>query len=1387
MANKNCPLESNTEWVEMKRQLGYDLAAYTYVKRKWEVPQLTNEKELSKRIGFTNKTVSENKYYELSIKLGGFNELRKNAHFLKTVKKYSKNGRMVRDVELQMNYLSIAEEQARRMMAANNPIYEVPADIARKEEEKKAKKETPSQVNPGYYLKPGDSNYTVRNGEVVNLADAKTMDDVDYLIPTAKDPIKDAEQVRKRKLQKEIAVLTTKSNNAKDSFVVRSLLTQIESLKAILEKADERIGATENIEKYDNVLQFADSQLNEIEGILSDDAISSENILYIERILNLWEKASNFKGDPSEHIILDEFEFQSDEIKKLFRNIGARVEDYQSRLGVIREEHVVAFMREYSNNKTLTKEEIFADFADSGTMSALTLNLGRLDDPILKVIFSAVEEMHVNARFEINEVFKDIDLVTSKALPKLKRLSGNKNPWRFYEQVTKDGLGTGKIVHRFSDDFFKTIKDLRYKAFYMTDKKGKSTSKASDVERYYKWLEENTITFDARKLFDDSHYDEVEFDDKYLFTNQKYSDAEKQAHINQLKAQLGEKGYTQYFESISKKIELFKRDRAVAWGSIVNDSTLSKEQQDALFTEWNIENSPFWSSELIENPTMRKKPGGKGFYKIDSSRKYTEQIPLRTTKSGKTTKWYDGNFEKIEADEDLLAYYNVMLNTLKDMRSLLPANKRDSMGITDIPKMKQSLADMFGEKGMRMGVKPFWERLQEMSKTTDLANTTTADIDPLTGERINEQSLRYIEDTTEKVNSIVQTKIIQHKQNTGTVPSSALIQKFKDEARNEVSQEYSFDLTKLLKAYSTMALEYKHKSLIEPQIKMLEKAFKSKKEIITNNSSKPVVKINSDGTETIQSKEGLANAKSALEFYLDTKMWGTGGRKVEGVSKKKTYTISEKKKKADLEALYEATSDSKEQEHLQSEIDKLGGFTSASGVGDMLLKLMTYKGLAYNLGSAFSNVGFGIISNLNEASDGRNYNMAQMRHAYLLTTNSIGKNLSGNKWDGAGKNALKIRTLMDKYDLLKTSDQEIYDLSTKSTLTKNLGRFGPMSLQQSSEYLNYAPVMVAMMMNAKATDPDGKETTLWDAIDENGELREGYSDAGLNESRFVLKVKRVIEMNHGDYNNQQQAKATITGRMLSQFRTWMFEGFANRFEKQKVDDILSYNNKDIDTPFLRKGRYRSYTAGQLATAGATLGTTFMPGIGTVLGGGAGFLIGKFAGMQTEESAINDTLFTLKQMARKLMFKPTQFQDRFNEVDAANMRKNMTELYMLMTIAGLGLLIAAVGGGEDDDERMSRSANFLLNQMTRLETDIAFYTNPLEFEKLTKTAVPMAQLVDDTRKWFVDVFNLFDGDPENDVFRSGIFKDKSKLLVHTGELIPGISTAIKLARSTSQVY
>jgi hypothetical protein len=287
---------------------------------------------------------------------------------------------------------------------------------------------------------------------------------------------------------------------------------------------------------------------------------------------------------------------------------------------------------------------------------------------------------------------------------------------------------------------------------------------------------------------------------------------------------------------------------------------------------------------------------------------------------------------------------------------------------------------------------------------------------------------------------------------------------------------------------------------------------------------------------------------------------------------------------------------------------------------------------------------------------------------------------------------------------------------------------------------------------------------------------------------MVQKIKRVIEMNHGDYNNALKVKSTVLGRALSQFRTWMFEGFANRFESgvnldgtPKVDQILSYG---LDEDYIKKGRYRSYTKGQLLTTGAAVGTMVLPGIGTAVGAGLGYLGGKFFGMQTEQNALSDTLFTLKQLARKLMRKKTKFEDRFNAVDAANIRKNMTELYIMMTLMGTALLLKSMAGDDDDEEQVV--TNFLLNQTIRLRTDIGFYTNPLEAQKLTKTAVPMAALVDDVRTILSDAGNHLNDDGDDDIFESGPFKGQSKFLVHLGEAIPGSSQGIRLYRTGQRV-
>jgi hypothetical protein len=120
--------------------------------------------------------------------------------------------------------------------------------------------------------------------------------------------------------------------------------------------------------------------------------------------------------------------------------------------------------------------------------------------------------------------------------------------------------------------------------------------------------------------------------------------------------------------------------------------------------------------------------------------------------------------------------------------------------------------------------------------------------------------------------------------------------------------------------------------------------------------------------------------------------------------------------------------------------------------------------------------------------------------------------------------------------------------------------------------------------------------------------------------------------------------------------------------------------------------------------------------------------------------------------------------------------------------GAGLLLASMAGGDDEDEKKKNwKINFLINQASRLSTDIQFYTNPLELEKLTKAAIPATSLLQKTTIFLNDAKNLLDEDDKNDTFQSGPFKGDSKLGVHGRDVIPLLSSGNKFWRQSSQIF
>jgi predicted kinase len=1219
----------------------------------------------------------------------------------------------------------------------------------------------------------------VKESEFTNIEN----DRVDEIIESAYTQVEAVEKKRENKINMEIMRQRQLLKNVKDSDEMTKIMAKIEKLKKESDIAEGRVILSKSINSFEDVLEFGNKEIGEIRKLLAKPAVSADDAYYAQRVLDLWIQAGDFSTSPQEHIILDEDEFNTSEdvvlpdgtvipsIRSKFRAIASQAQDLQGRLTEVKKAHTTAFVQQYTDG-VLTTEEIYKHIADVNKVGTLTLNLSRHNDPMMQTAFLAIEEANMLAQQEAAEVWQKLDTLTPKFL---KKAGGNFN---ILKQLTADGKETGRVVHRFSTEFFDTRNTLMNNAFRAKDISGKLKKDPADIKMYFDWINANTITFDVRALFPDSELENKTLPNKFIYDNVTFTEEQKAKHIADLKAQLGEKGYHFYLQQAKTKLEKFKELRQAVYESYQMEPGLSEAEKDVLFTEWLKESSPYWGIDMNDNPSSRKKEGG-GFYAPRGVRDYAIQVPRRSI-NGVTTKWYDKNFTKIEADDDLLEYHEFLMKTLNQMRYLLPQQKVPMMGVGVLPTIEKNLMDIFAEKGMMIGVVPFWDKMKQLQTTTDFATNVYSDVNPATKEIEKNLQVKYISDIDSEVREIVKQKKIKHKQETGVPATLEQIKVFRNEAKDYLSRQKSWDVTKIMKAYTMEVLAHKHKSLIEPQIRLLDQAFKNKKEIVTNKAGGAQKK---DGE--VLDKQGLANLRSAWEYFFDSTYYGIGARKVEGVGKKKLYTAQETKEKKELEGLIAKEDDAESKEFLQKRLDNLGGNKTLSGTGDAVLKYMTLKGLGYNLFSGVSNMGFGLISNLIEASGGQNYSMQNFRRASMLVTNSIGRNLSFNAlFNNPNGNAIKIRTLMDKWDLNTTSTKEMFDMSNKSSLTK-LKRFGPFSIQERSEYVNIAPVMIAIMMEFKAKDPSGKTVTMWDAYEPStGKLKAGYTTE-VDEVKMFQKIKRVVEMNHGDYYNQLQVKETIAGRALSQFRTWMFEGFATRFESEKPlpDYALSYGS---DEPYIRKGRYRSYTKGQLLTTGAAVGTAFLPGIGTAVGAGIGYIGGRFFGMHTNDNAVSDVLFTLKQLARKLMFQKTQFGDKFSKTDAANMRKNMTELYIMLTLMGTAMVLKGLAGADDDDEDDTIS-NFLINQTIRLRTDISFYSNPLEFEKLTKTALPMAQLVSDVHVLFTDIGNYYGEDSaDKSIFESGPFKGDPKWFIHMAQLLPGTSQLVRLYRTGDKV-
>lgn len=531
----------------------------------------------------------------------------------------------------------------------------------------------------------------------------------------------------------------------------------------------------------------------------------------------------------------------------------------------------------------------------------------------------------------------------------------------------------------------------------------------------------------------------------------------------------------------------------------------------------------------------------------------------------------------------------------------------------------------------------------------------------------------------------------------------------------------SDDVFKAIDLAISSIANYEHKSSIEDTYKLVSRGFE-------------YVGVNDFGINV--NKNELKNVKTLNEF--SDKVFYDKNNDIGKGFEKKVLNAEEQKDKTSLEKrlaeieeeikIVEAIKDKKglnelmlEKDTIKQVIKKLGKNISLDRTGRNLLKYVQLKSMAFNIFSSTNEFVFGIVSNFIYSTGNEVFSTKDWKKA-------LGIMLTNFKIYGKGFDNKKINNLFKIYGVDEHSVIENSDLSSK--VENHMYKF-----QMGSEKFTRGVTLIATMLATKVQTENG-EISLWDLYNEEGKIDNSKlskeqienwntetKGTELNEyDRFNNKIKGLFNKLHGNYDTSTPIlfKSTLLGLAVSQFRTWIYEGVASRLEKEHYDANLQLQ---------LKGRYRTMTTGKAWSA----------------------------------------------LANYLMFKDDAFEG-LESVDEANIKKNVTEVSLAIGLYLTMLIIMQLKGDDEDDENASFYAlNSLINVGFRLQSDLFFYINPEEVEKLNSKFIPATVLMNDVYDFAEAAKRQVIGEG---TIQKGIYKNHNMLFKEAMQFIPIGNTIYK---------
>jgi hypothetical protein len=644
----------------------------------------------------------------------------------------------------------------------------------------------------------------------------------------------------------------------------------------------------------------------------------------------------------------------------------------------------------------------------------------------------------------------------------------------------------------------------------------------------------------------------------------------------------------------------------------------------------------------------------------------------------------------------------------------------------------------------------------------------------------------------------------------------------RDFSLHSVVQSQSFDLAKLAKYFSNMTMMYAARQEALPILEIMKQHYEKIQKPKTTNLGRGIYNANDQTymkaglrTHAIQQMDDWFERVVLGNF--DTKHIGPHGNPtklqkiIEDYKSKHPklssyftdiYSNEEKKKLSEVNDLIKNEKDPEKKQELEKLKAKMaasmGRTRTATALIDNLLGYVRTLRLGYNISSATTNFMEGVMSNMILAGLNNYFDPKEMFYGYHVIKHSFLKNITfGLAETGLAK---KNRSLMDKFNVIMDSKNELQKSSAK-TYTDKLSWLDPHALNSRVEYINQSPIMIAMLRTEKIKDKNGKEDTIWNALDNKGHLREDFKTEeniknwedlnGEQYLNFKQKLHKAIVLGHGNYDELRgmMIKSNSAGKTLMMFKTWLPMQLYWRFASGQ-DDIQSGT-------IGYKGRYLSYGKGTGALHGAAVGTTLFGPIGAIAGAALGGFLGGYFGTDSGVGMLKETLEATKTLAKKVFGFPVNLlagrqlintgdkafeswvgNGKFTEQDARNLRGNMADIAMQLAFLAMMLIVKHLLWDDDDkpDDTRREAHNLLINRLASLSSQASSYVSPVSLYKSTFGSDALIEYLNNVAKEISAVENYFEG---KDTIPTGVNAGESKLGNQTSKtFLPGLFKSVK---------